>query len=133
MILPTDNGDVSSPVTNETSYLQRLYHKEQGKTSPIFYINGFQYRVEITGPNPGTSIFKHQSLKYMVRKEEILPSSTHFQLSEVEAELVFIVAISTHQPNHPGKYQNGLGQLVLGKESCQSISVHTKNDFDSTY
>ena len=44
----------------------------------------------------------------------LLPSSAQFQLSEVEAELVFNVAISTHPPtqppthpaDHPGKYQN---------------------------
>ena len=52
----------------------------------------------------------------------LLPSSAQFQLSEVEAEMVFIVAISTQPPthpaDHPGKYQNGLGQLIIGKESC---------------
>ena len=53
-----------------------------------------------------------------------LPSSAQFQLSEVEAEMVFIVAISPHPPtqppthlpnpppthpaDHPGKYQNGI-------------------------
>ena len=31
----------------------------------------------------------------------LLPSSAQFQLSEVEAEMVFIVAISTQQPTRP--------------------------------
>ncbi len=25
---------------------------------------------------------------------------------------------TTHPADHPGKYQNGLGQLIIGKESC---------------
>ena len=35
------------------------------------------------------------------KSQILLPSSAQFQLSEVEAEMVFIVAISTHPPTHP--------------------------------
>ena len=45
------------------------------------------------------------------RNSLILPSSAQFQLSEVEAEMVFIVSIS----DHPGKCHNGLAQLIIGK------------------
>ena len=52
------------------------------------------------------------------RNSLILPSSAQFQLSEVEAEMVFIFAISTHLAKYPGKCQNCLEQLIIGKESC---------------
>ena len=82
-----------------------------------------------------TSSFAKLNL-WLILYKGLLPSSAQFQLSEVEAVMVFIVAISNHLPNRPptpGKYQNGLGQLIIGKESCYSIWVHTKNNFDPSY
>ena len=53
----------------------------------------------------------------------LLPSSAQFQLSEVEAEMVFIVAISNHPPTHPTTHPTTLPPTWQTTRECIKMAL----------